>query len=70
MKSLQRGALLASAMLAASGALAQSAWPALQITIVVGFSAGGDTPEELAAYIRAETAKWAPVVKASGARAD
>jgi tripartite-type tricarboxylate transporter receptor subunit TctC len=30
----------------------------------------GGTPEELAAYIRAETAKWAPVVKASGARAD
>jgi len=30
----------------------------------------GSTPEELAAYIRAETARWAPVVKASGARAD
>jgi len=30
----------------------------------------GSTPEELAEYMRAETAKWAPVVKASGARAD
>jgi tripartite-type tricarboxylate transporter receptor subunit TctC len=30
----------------------------------------GSTPEEFAAYIRAETAKWAKVVKASGARAD
>jgi tripartite-type tricarboxylate transporter receptor subunit TctC len=30
----------------------------------------GSTPEELADYMRAETAKWAPVVKASGAKAD
>lgn len=30
----------------------------------------GNTPEELGAYIRAETAKWGPVVKASGARVD
>lgn len=30
----------------------------------------GGTPEELDAYMRAETAKWAPVVKASGAKAD
>jgi tripartite-type tricarboxylate transporter receptor subunit TctC len=30
----------------------------------------GSTPEELAEYMRAETAKWGPVVKASGARAD
>jgi tripartite-type tricarboxylate transporter receptor subunit TctC len=30
----------------------------------------GDTPEEFAAYIRAETVKWAKVVKESGARAD
>jgi tripartite-type tricarboxylate transporter receptor subunit TctC len=28
------------------------------------------TPEEFAAYIRAEVPKWAQVVKASGARAD
>jgi len=30
----------------------------------------GSTPEELAEYMRTETAKWAPVVKASGAKAD
>jgi len=30
----------------------------------------GGTPEELAAYMRAETAKWAPIVKLSGAKAD
>ena len=35
-----------------------------------GAEAGGGTPEELAAFTRAETAKWAKVVKDSGARAD
>lgn len=30
----------------------------------------GSTPEEFGAYMRAETAKWAPLVKASGAKAD
>ena len=30
----------------------------------------GSTAEEFGAYLRAETAKWAPLVKASGARAD
>ena len=30
----------------------------------------GSTQEEFGAYMRAETAKWAPLVKASGAKAD
>ena len=28
------------------------------------------TPEQLGAFVKAEIAKWAPVVKASGAKAD
>jgi len=29
-----------------------------------------NTPEQLAAFVKSEIAKWAPVVKASGARVD
>jgi len=28
------------------------------------------TPQQFGAYVKAEIARWAPVVKASGARAD
>jgi tripartite-type tricarboxylate transporter receptor subunit TctC len=35
-----------------------------------GFDPVGDTPEQFAAFLRAEIAKWAKVVKASGARPD
>jgi len=35
-----------------------------------GAEAGGGTPEELNAFVRSETAKWAKVVKDSGAKAD
>ena len=39
---------------------------------LAGFGATvvGSTPDQLAAHVRAELAKWAPVVKASGARID
>ena len=30
----------------------------------------GNTPEEFGAFIKTEIARWAPVVKASGARPD
>ena len=30
----------------------------------------GNTPEQFAAYVKAEIAKWAPIVKATGARVD
>jgi len=30
----------------------------------------GSTPEQLAAFIKAELAKWAPIIKASGASLD
>ena len=36
----------------------------------LGLDPVGSTPEEFDAYIRTEIAKWAPVVKASGAKAD
>ena len=35
-----------------------------------GFEPVGDTPEEFAAYIKAEIPKWAAVVKASGAQVE
>jgi tripartite-type tricarboxylate transporter receptor subunit TctC len=35
-----------------------------------GATAVGSTPDELAAHVQAELAKWAPVVKASGAQID
>ena len=35
---------------------------------LVGFEIVGSTPAEFAAYIRSEIKKWAPVVKASGAK--
>ena len=34
----------------------------------LGFEIAGSTPEQFAAYMRTETAKWAKVVKASGAK--
>src|SRR3982750_4648348 len=36
----------------------------------VGFEIVGSTPEAFGAYIKSEITKWAPVVKASGAKAD
>jgi len=38
--------------------------------VQLGADPVGSTPEEFAAYLRAETAKWSKVVKASGAKPD
>ena len=38
--------------------------------IAQGADPVGSSPEEFAAYIRGETAKWSKVVKSSGAKAD
>ena len=35
-----------------------------------GLDPVGGTPEQFAAYIKSEIAKWAKVVRASGAKAD
>jgi tripartite-type tricarboxylate transporter receptor subunit TctC len=37
---------------------------------VQAFEAGGGSPEDLGRFLRAETAKWTPVVKAAGIRAE
>jgi tripartite-type tricarboxylate transporter receptor subunit TctC len=41
-----------------------------QRLLVEGARYSPNTPEEFAAFIKSEIAKWAPVVRASGARAD
>jgi tripartite-type tricarboxylate transporter receptor subunit TctC len=35
-----------------------------------GFTLGGSTPAEFAAFVQAETQKWGKIVKASGAKPD
>jgi tripartite-type tricarboxylate transporter receptor subunit TctC len=37
---------------------------------VQGFEAGGGSPEDLGKFVRDETAKWAPIMKAAGIRAE
>ena len=44
--------------------------PAHGYTIVVGTVGTRSTPEELAAYQRSEIAKWAKVVRESGAKVE
>lgn len=53
---------------AANGALAT---PKVQARLVeLSAIPVGSTPEELREHVRREVAKWAPIVKASGARLD
>jgi tripartite-type tricarboxylate transporter receptor subunit TctC len=35
-----------------------------------GFEAGGGSPDDLGKFVRDETAKWAPIMKAAGIKAD
>jgi tripartite-type tricarboxylate transporter receptor subunit TctC len=45
--------------------------PAVRKSLVdLGVDIVGDTPEEFAAYIKAEIPKWTAIVKASGAKLD
>jgi len=41
-----------------------------QRLLELAFNPVGDTPEQFAAYIKSDIAKWARVIKASGARAE
>ena len=35
-----------------------------------GFEAGGGSPDDLGKFVRDEIAKWAPIIKAAGIKAD
>ena len=37
---------------------------------VQAFEAGGGSPDDLGRFLRAETTKWTPIVKAAGIRAE
>ncbi|MBM4120936.1 MAG: tripartite tricarboxylate transporter substrate binding protein [Nitrospira sp.] len=37
---------------------------------IQAFEAGGGSPEDLGKFLRAETARWSPIIKAAGIRAD
>lgn len=55
----------------ATDAVAALRDPALKARLAeLGIDVVGSTPEAFGAFLRAEIAKWAPVVKASGAKAD
>ena len=41
-----------------------------RVSLAQGAVAAGGSPEEFGAYIRAETEKWAKVVKFAGLKAD
>jgi tripartite-type tricarboxylate transporter receptor subunit TctC len=60
--------ILAALHRAATTALAEA--EVVQALASRGIQATPSSPEDCAAFIRAETAKWAPVVRASGARPD
>ncbi len=41
-----------------------------QRLLQLGFEPAGGTPEQLAAYEKQERAKWGPLIKAAGLKAD
>ena len=73
MKSLTRRFVVVLAAVIAIGAVApvaaQGTYPTKPVRLVVPFPAGG-TPDAFVTHIAAESAKWAKVVKASGAHVD
>ena len=60
---------LLALVLAAAAPARADIWPAKPIHIVVTFAPGGAakplTPDELAAFMAAETARWTPIAQAA-----
>ena len=38
-------------------------WPSKPVRVIVNVAAGGESPEEFAAFVRGEVQKWGKVIK-------